>query len=99
MSASGSESAFGPMRSANARYLSPMTEPHVRDLPARTYVGERSTVAMDEFAATIDAGFRRLFGRAGEPLGPPFIRYYAFEPELGIELGVPSAAGEAELPA
>src|SRR3954464_10437386 len=52
MSASGSESAFGPMSSADARYLSPMTEPHVRDLPARTYVGERSTVAMDEFAAT-----------------------------------------------
>ena len=73
-----------------------MTEPQVRELPACTYVGERSTVAMDQLAATIDAGFPRLFARAGEPLGAPFIRYHAFDPQLDIELGVPSAAGEAE---
>ena len=74
-----------------------MTEPQVRELPACTYVGERSTVAMDQLAATIDAGFPRLFARAGEPLGAPFIRYHAFDPQLDIELGVPSASGEAEV--
>ena len=73
-----------------------MTEAQVRELPAYTYVGERSAVAMNQLAATIDAGFPRLFARAGEPLGAPFIRYHAFDPQLDIELGVPSASGEAE---
>jgi GyrI-like small molecule binding domain len=76
-----------------------MTEPQLRELPARPYVGARSTITMDQLATTIDRGFPALFARAGEPLGPPFIRYHAFgPPELDIELGVPCASGDAELP-
>jgi len=76
-----------------------MTEPHLRDFPARTYVGDRSQVPMAQLAATIDAGFPKLFARAGAPTGAPFIRYHGFEEILDIELGVPTAQGDRELPA
>jgi len=76
-----------------------MTEPQLRELPARPYVGRRSTVSMEALPATVDRGFPELFARAGEPSGAPFIRYYAFAPQLDIELGVPVAGGDRELPA
>jgi len=75
-----------------------MTEPHLRELPARQYVGSRSSVTMEALPGTVDRGFRELFARAGAPAGPPFIRYHAFEPELDVELGVPVSEGELELP-
>ena len=55
-----------------------MTEPRC-GTPAYTYVGERSAVAMDQLAATINAGFPRLFARA-EAARRPFIRCHAFNP-------------------
>jgi effector-binding domain-containing protein len=76
-----------------------MTEPQLRELPARRYAGIRATVTMDALPATVDKGFPELFGRVSAPAGPPFIRYFAFEPELEIELGVPEEGGERELPA
>jgi effector-binding domain-containing protein len=76
-----------------------MTDPQLRKLPARRYAGLRATVPMDALPATVDKGFPELFGRVETPAGPPFIRYFAFEPELDVELGVPTADGERELPA
>jgi effector-binding domain-containing protein len=79
--------------------LSGMTPPQLRDLPARRYAGHRATVAMDALPALIDKGFPELFARVASPAGPPFVRYLAFEPQLDVELGVPHAGGERELPA
>jgi effector-binding domain-containing protein len=75
----------------------------IEERSARPYLGIRETVTMDGLPAVIDRGFPALFGRLAErgeePAGPPFIRYRRVGEELEIDLGIPAASGERELPA
>jgi effector-binding domain-containing protein len=75
----------------------------IEERSARPYEGIRETVPMEGLAAAIDRGFpelfRRLVERGADPAGPPFVRYLSVGSELEIDLGIPVASGDRELPA